>query len=374
MKKTLILLFTLTNFLFANIYFIDNESKLINVINNFKDFSEDLNKEEHTFIIDKINLKSQLNNFNEYKTFKINIIDKKGTLLQITDLYIFIEDLNTILERKESELVVKKSNIFNPNENLLSVSNKKNNDKKEITKTEIIKTLDKQKEKQNEQKDKIQSNYVSQTSIKEPKKQTSQEELNQILSKIIEENKNYVSDNSDNNNNVEEKQDNKITKKDNESIKTEVKEIVKQDNKTDIIETTINKLKQEKVQTIKNPFKESSTVLYKFNNTGYSKKELLEKMEKNEIVVNENNMSELFLTLRTMQDDKDIYNSIKTYYLTKVVGAINQETQIYALNTLLLFRKEIELEKDLGKILLRNQKSIQQEELRISYKLLGIYQ
>jgi len=364
MNKIFILLFTLTNFLFANIYFIDNESKLINVINNFKDFSEDLKKEEHTFIIDKINLKSQLNNFNEYKSFKVNVIDKKGTLLQITDLYVFIEDLNTILERKESELVVKKSN------NLLNVTNKKNNEKNSVTQMEIIKTLDNQKDKQQKEKTVINENKT--TVVKEPKKQTSQEELNQILSKIIEENKTYLNEPNPMEENVKEE---KISKKENTAKIEPIKEVTKIENKNDVIETAMNKLKQEKVQTIKNPFKDNSnTVLYKFNNTSYSKKELLEKMEKNEIVVNENNMSELFLTLRTMQEDKDIYNAIKTYYLTKVVGVVNQETQIYALNTLLLYRKEIELEKDLGKILLRNQKNIQQEELKISYKLLGIYQ
>jgi len=352
MIRLILTLFFLNTFLWSNIYYIENESKFLNIINLFEK-NKDLH-EEHTFIFDKLNIKSELYNKEVYKNIKLNILDKKGSLIQITDLHQFVSELNTVFVTKKDELVIKNNdkNNIKTTKNEKIIENIKSNEQQ---KTEVKVTVEDKKTEQKETK---------KTKVK--KEETSQEELASIVNKIIEENKNYITEVK-----LEEKTEQKETKK--SDIKP-AKNLVEIKKDEDVIKENIAKLKEEKTLTVKNPFKNEPTELYKFMNINYSKNELLEKIKKSDITINDETMSELFLVLRTFKEDLNVFNLLKKYYQDNVSSVVNYETQIYALNTLLTMRKEIDLEKSLGKILLRNQRNIKPDELKLSYKLLGIYQ
>jgi len=328
-KTKLLLLILLTSLLKANIYYIKNENFLLKILKNIK-------IGEHTFIVNNIQPIVKIENNKKYNKIIINIINLKGKLLEgkIT-LNDYINEINNLYIK--NSFITGKSNIIdNTYFNLL----KKKFDIPDIKKPEIIK-----------------NNSIKQKTVIPVKKEINFYNQNQKKTTNI---KQHI--------NIKNNQKMKIIN----ITKNVLKEIQKSDliNKTiqkkKFINKEIQKIKKEKEIKVLNPFKDKKEIIYKLNNKNYTKNEIIKKF-KNE--KNVTNIKKELLIIRTMKYSLDIYNLVKNKYL-KLKNQLNNESKIYFLNTLLIWDENENFKKELGKILLNNSKNISKSEINLAFKII----
>lgn len=381
-KLIVTLCFLLISIVEARIFMIDDEKKLLMMIK----FLPTLEDKEHMLILKPIELSDPIVlPQSMYKTYKINLVDNNGKILKTSFIEEIINEINKIsfekmenelaMEKKELEIAVslntpKTTSLKEKEDNGLLIKERKTivdeNDfsslknliKEEKNEVESSLSIEKQSNKQPQ---------IKKEKITVPKEEyvnldTNNETSNEIKNSLP---KNEVETKIKALDNTNEKDIHSLI----QSVIEKNKDLVKKNvEEPDFIEKQVETIKKEKVSSVSNPFRPSNIDFFEVAGKKYTKSDLIKQMK---IEKNENELKEMFVVLRAIEDEK-LFDDLQLIF-NSLESKVGVNTQVYMLNTLIMFKRTIENEKKLGKILLRNQSIVDEKELRVSYKLLGLY-
>lgn len=383
-KLIVTLCFLLISIVEARIFMIDDEKKLLMMIK----FLPTLEDKEHMLILKPIELSDPIVlPQSMYKTYKINLVDNNGKILKTSFIEEIINEINKIsFEKMEKELAMEKKEL----EIAVSLNTSKTTPLKEDKDGDELMIKERKtmvdendfsslKNLIKEEKNDDNSLSIGKQSNTQPQSQIKKEKITVPKEEYVHLDTNNETSNEIKNSLPKNEVETKIKALDNtnekdissliQSVIEKNKDVVKKNvEEPNFIEKQVETIKKEKVSSVSNPFRPSNIDFFEVAGKKYTKSDLIKQMK---VEKNENELKEMFVVLRAIEDEK-LFDDLQLIF-NSLESKVGVNTQVYMLNTLIMFKRTIENEKKLGKILLRNQSIVDEKELRVSYKLLGLY-